>query len=70
MCLPLEWWCLAVTDSIFILRCPYCSIGFDFLSLTAHEDGLFICEQCGHTVRPDDPHYACLCRNCLKEKKT
>jgi hypothetical protein len=57
-----------MSDSILILRCPYCTTGDDFKELRAYKDGLFVCDACGHTVRPGVPTYRCTCRNCLKWK--
>jgi rubredoxin len=56
-----------VSDSIVLLRCPYCTTGADFKLLVAYKkDGRFVCEQCTHTVRPAEPDYRCTCRHCLK----
>jgi len=59
-----------MSDSILILRCPYCTTtGTDFKLLRAYKDGRFVCDDCGHTVRPGEPTYRCICRNCLKWKR-
>jgi hypothetical protein len=63
-----DWRCLAVSDSILILRCPYCTTGDDSKELRAYKDGRFVCDACGHTVRPGEPTYRCTCRNCLRWK--
>jgi hypothetical protein len=57
-----------MSDSILILRCPYCSTGDDFKELRAYKDGRFVCDDCAHTVWPGVPSYRCTCRNCLKWK--
>jgi hypothetical protein len=28
-----------------------------------------VCEQCGHTVIPDDPGFKCSCRKCLAMRR-
>lgn len=55
-----------MSDSILLLRCPYCTTGADFKLLVACKDGRFVCEQCGHTIRPGEPGHRCTCRHCLK----
>jgi hypothetical protein len=57
---------LMPTDTVLIFCCPYCRIGTDFRPLTAHKDGRFVCRDCAHTVRPGEPNYKCICRNCMK----
>lgn len=64
-----KWRCHAMSDSILILRCPYCTTGDDFRELRAYKDGRFVCDACGHTVRPGEPTYRCICRNCLTWKR-
>jgi len=54
------------TDTIFIIRCPYCMAGIDFRSMIAYKDGRFVCRDCAHTVRPGVPEYKCTCRQCLR----
>jgi hypothetical protein len=56
----------SLTDTILIVRCPYCMAGFDFRSMIAHKDGRFVCRDCAHTVRPGMPEYRCTCRLCLR----
>ena len=56
----------SLTDTILIVRCPYCMAGFDFRSMIAHKDGRFVCRDCAHTVRPGMPEYRCTCRPCLR----
>jgi hypothetical protein len=53
-------------DSVLVLRCRYCIVGTDFRALTAHKDGRFVCRDCGHTLRPGDPEYICVCRECIR----
>jgi hypothetical protein len=43
---------IAMSDSILVLRCPYCTTGDDFKQLRAYKDGRFVCDECSHTVRP------------------
>ncbi len=64
-----KWRCLVVSDSILLLRCPYCTAGLEFRTLVSYQDGRFACEQCGHTVRPGESDYQCSCRECLKWRK-
>jgi len=65
-----EWWYLAMSDSILLLRCPYCTTGADFKLLVAYNDGRFVCAQCTHTVWPAEPTYRCTCRKCLNWRKS
>lgn len=48
------------------VRCPYCVAGHEFRPMVAHVDGRYICNQCGHTTRPEDPTYECHCPRCMK----
>ena len=48
-----------------ILRCPYCVVG-DQLRPMLQRPVWFICEQCGHTVIPEDRDFRCSCRKCLE----
>jgi hypothetical protein len=59
----------AMKDSILLLRCPYCTVGPDFTPLKAYTDGRFVCDKCGHTVRPGEPNYRCTCRDCRRWKR-
>jgi ribosomal protein S27AE len=52
-------------DTKLVIRCPYCTLGLDFRPMTAHKDGRFVCEQCGHTVRPEEMVSLCSCYKCL-----
>jgi hypothetical protein len=55
-----------LTDTILIIRCPYCMAGIDFSPMIAYKDGRFVCRDCAHTVRPGVPEYGCTCRPCLR----
>lgn len=55
-------------DTKLVIRCPYCVLGFDFRPMPAHKDGRFVCEKCGHTVRPEETAYLCSCCRCLRLK--
>jgi hypothetical protein len=55
-----------LTDTILIIRCPYCMAGIDFASMMAHKDGRFVCRDCDHTVWPGVPENKCTCRDCLR----
>ena len=54
------------TDTVLIIRCPYCFAGVEFGPMIAHKDGRFVCRDCAHTVRPGVPDYRCSCRHCLR----
>ena len=51
-----------------IVRCPYCVLD-DQSKPMSERPAWFICEQCGHTVIPEDPDFKCSCRECLKLKR-
>jgi len=53
------------TDTVLVIRCPYCLAGVEFRPMIAHKDGRFVCRDCAHTVRPGVPEYRCTCRFCL-----
>lgn len=59
----------AMRDSVLRVRCPYCTVGIDFQPLRAYKDGRFVCDKCGHTVRPGESAYVCTCRDCRKWKR-
>ena len=45
--------------------CPYCVVDGEFRPMTVRSNGS-ICENCGHTVFPNDPVFNCPCPECLK----
>jgi len=47
-----------------IVRCPYCILG-DQGKPMLQRPTWYVCEQCGHTVIPDDPGFKCSCRKCI-----
>ena len=51
-----------------ITSCPYCLLG-DQPRPMLQRPAWFICENCGHTVIPDDPDFKCSCGNCGKLKE-
>jgi hypothetical protein len=51
-----------------IVRCPYCILDDQFRPML-QRSVWFICEQCGHTVIPEDPDFKCSCRECLVLKR-
>jgi hypothetical protein len=53
-------------DTVFTVRCPYCTAGSDFRPMIAHKDGRFVCRDCAHTVCPGVLDYTCTCRPCLR----
>jgi hypothetical protein len=54
-----------LTDTTFVILCPYCVAGIEFRPMTAYKDGRFVCRDCAHTVRPGVQDYTCTCRMCL-----
>jgi hypothetical protein len=56
------------TDTILVIRCPYCLAGMDYRQMISYKDGRFVCRDCAHTVRPGVPDYSCTCRHCLTLK--
>ncbi len=59
----------ALTDSVLIVRCPYCAAGQEFLLMLAYKDGRYVCLECAHTQRPGDPNYKCQCRSCIRGRQ-
>jgi hypothetical protein len=60
----------AMCDSVLTLRCHYCTVAaVDFKPMRAYKDGRFVCDKCGHTIRPGEPAYICSCRDCRKWKR-
>jgi hypothetical protein len=51
-----------------IVRCPYCMLG-DQGKPMLQRPTWCVCEQCGHTVIPDDPGFKCSCRKCLAMRR-
>jgi hypothetical protein len=51
-----------MSDSILLLRCPYCTTRAGFRLLVAHKDGRFVCEHAltpsGLESRPMDSFFA------------
>jgi hypothetical protein len=60
----------AMTDTVLVFHCPYCSVGPDRAEMTGYKDGRFVCWNCAHTVRPANPTYRCTCRRCLRRSLT
>jgi hypothetical protein len=52
------------TDTLMVIRCPYCRSGSECRPMIAHKDGRFVGWTCAHTVRPGEPEYKCTCRPC------
>jgi hypothetical protein len=59
----------AQTDTIMVVRCPYCVGAGEFIPMLAYKDGRFVCVWCAHTVRTDNPAYHCTCRRCIELAK-
>jgi hypothetical protein len=57
---------MCAQDTQFVIRCPYCALGWNFHPLTPRRDGQFVCEKCGHTARPGEIGYLCTCPKCLR----
>jgi len=36
------------SDTLLVVRCPYCVAGADFRPMVSDGDGLFVCPQCEH----------------------
>jgi len=47
-----------------IVRCPYCVLADDFRPMLPKREGFFICQKCGHTVKPEAPNFKCFCQKC------
>jgi hypothetical protein len=43
-----------------VVRCPYCVLGDHFRPMLQRPEW-YVCEQCGHTMIPDDPEFKCSC---------
>jgi hypothetical protein len=56
-------------DMVLVVRCPYCVSGIEFRPMIAYKDGRFVCRECGHTARPGDPGYRCICRKCIERSR-
>ena len=54
-----------LTDTILVIRCPYCLVGIECKPMIAYKDGRFVCRDCAHTVRPGVEDYRCTCRTCM-----
>jgi DNA-directed RNA polymerase subunit RPC12/RpoP len=48
-----------------IVRCPYCVLDNELRPMLQRPDW-YVCEQCGHTVIPDDPEFKCSCEHCTQ----
>jgi hypothetical protein len=51
-----------------VVCCPYCALG-DLFRPMLQRPAWYVCEQCGHTVIPEDPDFKCSCRDCLELKR-
>jgi len=47
-----------------IVRCPYCVLADDFRPMLPKVEGWFVCTNCGHSARPEQPDYKCRCQHC------
>jgi DNA-directed RNA polymerase subunit RPC12/RpoP len=52
------------TDTLMVVRCPYCVLGEEFRPMVAHLDGRFICSKCGHLANPFNKDFKCSCPEC------
>lgn len=46
--------------------CRYCVDTESFRRMVRNPDGRFICHNCGHTERPEDPDFSCNCPRCAE----
>jgi DNA-directed RNA polymerase subunit RPC12/RpoP len=56
------------TNTMMLVRCPYCVFGEAFRPMIAHLDGRFICAKCGHLASPFDKDFKCRCPECSELK--
>ena len=54
------------TNTLTIVRCPYCVVGDEIRAMIAHLDGRFICAKCGHLAKPGGKDFKCSCPECSK----
>ena len=47
-----------------ILRRPYCVLGDKFRPLIVRENGVLVCNSCGHSMSPGDENNHCGCYKC------
>jgi DNA-directed RNA polymerase subunit RPC12/RpoP len=53
-----------------LVRCPYCLSGNEFRPMVFYVDDTYICDRCGHTIRPKDKSYHCGCSGCIELKRS
>jgi hypothetical protein len=53
------------TDTLMVVRYPYCMAGIEFSPMIAYKDGRFVCCDCAHTLRPGVDEYRCTRRRRL-----
>lgn len=51
-----------------IIRCPYCTIGNEFLPMVERVEGWFRCNKCGHNAMLLDPEFVCTCSKCAASR--
>jgi hypothetical protein len=51
------------------IRCPYCVLGDNFKAMLPRSEGWFLCQKCGHTVKPGDLQFKCSCRKCTAMRR-
>jgi len=51
-----------------IIRCPYCQVGNEFLTMLERVEGWFQCDICGHNAMPLDPEFRCSCSKCAASR--
>jgi len=52
------------SDVQTVVRCPYCTSGFEFMPMVPHDDGYFICPDCGHCTKLGLVVHHCNCQHC------
>jgi hypothetical protein len=43
---------------------PYCVLEDKFRPLIVRAHGIFICDNCGHSLSPSDEYHECRCARC------
>jgi hypothetical protein len=54
-----------------VFPCPYCADGSQTCAMIGQRDGTwFMCPRCGHLVMPGNPHFKCVCANCVEAEQS
>jgi hypothetical protein len=57
---------LNITETVTVVRSPYCVSGDEFKAIAAVADGRFACGKCGHLAIPSDKTFRCACQKCFE----